>query len=51
MAYLELTEEDRRNIVQIINSASVKGDSAEYLVQLKRKLIVPIPDKPKGEAK
>ena len=34
----ELTPEDYKNLLSIINSISVKGSEVEYIAQLKQKL-------------
>ena len=39
---IELSQEDIKNILQIINSAQITGAGAETIVELKRKITTPI---------
>ena len=47
MPQVELTSSDIKNLLAIVNSTTIKGESAESIVELKRKLSVadaPLPE-------
>ena len=47
MPQVELTAIDVQNLLAIINSAQIKGDTAETIVSLKQKLSVAAAQSPK----